>query len=89
MRDLDLRAAVGLDCEDVVVADGDVAQGVVEEFGEIRRVLATELTHPERQDVLYPAGTLLDEDAVDTIDSLGIDEVKVRTASSSSSVPAA
>src|SRR5512143_2332795 len=30
--------------------------------------------------MLFPAGTLLDEDAVDTIDSLGIDEVKVRTA---------
>ena len=27
-----------------------------------------------------PAGTLIDEDGVDTIDSLGIDEVKVRTA---------
>ena len=38
----DLGAAVGLDREDVVVADGDVAQGVVEQLGEIRRVLAAE-----------------------------------------------
>ena len=36
----DLRATVGLDGEDVVVADGDVAQGVVEQLGEFRRVLA-------------------------------------------------
>ena len=34
---------------------------------------------PETQDVLYPAGTLLDEDAVEQIEALGIDEVKVRT----------
>ncbi|MGA8051070.1 MAG: DNA-directed RNA polymerase subunit beta', partial [Burkholderiales bacterium] len=43
------------------------------------RVLAIDLTHPETQDVLFPAGMLLDEDAVDAIDNLGIDEVKVRT----------
>jgi hypothetical protein len=36
--------------------------------------------HPETQDVLYPSGSLLDEDAVDAIDNHGIDEVKVRTA---------
>jgi DNA-directed RNA polymerase subunit beta' len=43
-------------------------------------VLAIEIPHPETQDQLFPAGMLLDEDSVDTIDSLGIDEVKVRTA---------
>src|SRR2546426_1119699 len=37
------------------------------------------MQHPETQDVLFAAGTLLDEDAVDAIDNLGIDEVKVRT----------
>ena len=31
------------------------------------------------QDQLFPAGMLLDENTVDTIDNLGIDEVKVRT----------
>ena len=30
--------------------------------------------------MLFAAGTLLDEEAVDTIDNVGIDEVKVRTA---------
>jgi DNA-directed RNA polymerase subunit beta' len=61
-----------------LVEGGEVVEALKERI--LGRVLATELTHPERQDVLYPAGTLLDEDAVDTIDSLGIDEVKVRTA---------
>ncbi|MFZ1907591.1 MAG: DNA-directed RNA polymerase subunit beta' [Burkholderiales bacterium] len=61
-----------------LVEGGEVVEALKERI--LGRVLAIELTHPERQDVLYPAGTLLDEDAVDTIDSLGIDEVKVRTA---------
>ena len=38
-----------------------------------------DILNPEHQTVIYPAGVLLDEDAVDTIESLGIDEVKVRT----------
>src|SRR5207245_9544335 len=32
------------------------------------------------QDVLCPAGSLLDDESVETIDNVGIDEVKVRTA---------
>ncbi len=42
------------------------------------RVSAVDLVHPESGDVLIPAGTLLDEDAVDAVESAGIDEVKVR-----------
>jgi hypothetical protein len=38
----DLGPAVGLDREDVIVGDGDVAQGVVEELGELRGVLSAE-----------------------------------------------
>ena len=30
--------------------------------------------------MLFPAGTLIDEEGVDQIDNVGIDEVKVRTA---------
>jgi DNA-directed RNA polymerase subunit beta' len=60
-----------------LVEGGEVVEALKERI--LGRVLATELTHPETQDLLYPAGMLLDEDAVDTIDSLGIDEVKVRT----------
>ena len=54
----DLGAAVGFDREDVVVADGNVAQGVVEQLGEIRRVLLTEQVSDEMARVSgarYPA----------------------------------
>ncbi len=43
------------------------------------RVAANDIINPETQATLYPAGTLLDEVMVDEIESLGIDEVKVRT----------
>ncbi|HUL66141.1 MAG TPA: DNA-directed RNA polymerase subunit beta', partial [Burkholderiaceae bacterium] len=43
------------------------------------RVCSLDVIHPDTQEVLYPAGSLLDEDAVEMIESLGIDEVKVRT----------
>ncbi len=42
VKEHDLGPALGLDREDLVVGDGDVAQGVVEEFGEFRGVLAAE-----------------------------------------------
>src|SRR5687767_8822615 len=60
-----------------LVEGGEVVEALRERI--LGRVLATDLVHPETQDVLYPAGSLLDEDAVESIDSLGIDEVKVRT----------
>jgi DNA-directed RNA polymerase subunit beta' len=43
------------------------------------RVAAADVINPDTQDVLYTAGTLLDEDCVEEIERLGIDEVKVRT----------
>jgi DNA-directed RNA polymerase subunit beta' len=61
-----------------LVEGGEVVEALKERI--LGRVLATDLPHPETQDVLFVAGTLLDEDAVDAIDNLGIDEVKVRTA---------
>ena len=60
-----------------LVEGGEVVEALRERV--LGRVLAVDLIHPETQDVLYAAGSLLDEDAVDTIDNLGIDEVKVRT----------
>ncbi len=60
-----------------LVEGGEVVEALKERI--LGRVLASDLVHPERQDLLYPAGMLLDEEAVETIDSLGIDEVKVRT----------
>ena len=44
------------------------------------RTTALDVIHPETQEVVYAAGTLLGEDEVEKIDALGIDEVKVRTA---------
>lgn len=43
------------------------------------RVAANDIVNPETQANLYDAGTLLDESAVEEIERLGIDEVKVRT----------
>jgi DNA-directed RNA polymerase subunit beta' len=61
-----------------LVEGGEVVEALRERI--LGRVLATDILHPETQDPLFPAGMLLDEDAVDIIDSVGIDEVKVRTA---------
>src|SRR5688500_15616916 len=60
-----------------LVEGGEVVEALRERI--LGRVLATDLLHPETQDVLYAAGSLIDEDAVDQIDNVGIDEVKVRT----------
>ncbi|MBT9612485.1 MAG: DNA-directed RNA polymerase subunit beta', partial [Burkholderiales bacterium] len=80
--------------QDLVVTEHDCAteQGVVMkaliEGGEViealrerilGRVVALEIFNPENSQVMFPAGTLLDEDAVDAIEAAGIDEVKVRT----------
>jgi DNA-directed RNA polymerase subunit beta' len=61
-----------------LVEGGEVVEALKERI--LGRVLTNDLPHPETQDVLLPAGALLDEEAVETIDNLGIDEVKVRTA---------
>ncbi|NYT66853.1 DNA-directed RNA polymerase subunit beta' [Alcaligenaceae bacterium] len=43
------------------------------------RVAAVDIIHPDTQETAVEAGTLLDEDLVEYIDSIGVDEVKVRT----------
>jgi DNA-directed RNA polymerase subunit beta' len=65
-----------------LVEGGEVVEALRERI--LGRTLATDLIHPETQDVLFAAGTLIDEDGVDAIDNVGIDEVKVRTALSCS-----
>ena len=80
--------------QDLVVTEQDcgtsdgVAMKAVAEGGEIvealrdrilGRVLAVDLPSPETGETLYEAGTLLNEDIVDDIETRGIDEVKVRT----------
>lgn len=40
---------------------------------------AEDLVNPDTQETVMEAGTLLHEEGVDLIESLGIDEVRVRT----------
>jgi DNA-directed RNA polymerase subunit beta' len=60
-----------------LIEGGEVVEALRERV--LGRVLASDLLHPETQEVLFPAGFLLDEDAVERIESLEIDEVRVRT----------
>ena len=60
-----------------LVEGGEVVEALRERI--LGRVAASDIIHPETQETLFEAGTLLVEDVVDTIESLGIDEVKVRT----------
>ncbi|MBK6905874.1 MAG: DNA-directed RNA polymerase subunit beta' [Rhodocyclaceae bacterium] len=60
-----------------LVEGGEVIEPLRERI--LGRVFASDLLNPETQDVLYVQGSLLDEDSVDHIESLGIDEVRVRT----------
>ncbi|WP_420227095.1 DNA-directed RNA polymerase subunit beta' [Pigmentiphaga litoralis] len=43
------------------------------------RTAVSDVINPDTQETVFEAGTLLDEDAVELIESLGIDEVKVRS----------
>ncbi|KAB2320218.1 DNA-directed RNA polymerase subunit beta' [Betaproteobacteria bacterium SCN1] len=60
-----------------LVEGGEVVEPLRERI--LGRVAASDIIHPESQETVYEAGTLLSEDVVDTIEALGIDEVKVRT----------
>src|SRR5574338_322875 len=60
-----------------LIEGGEVVEPLRERI--LGRVAADDIVNPETQDVLFPAGTLIGEDAVDLIESLGIDEVRVRT----------
>jgi DNA-directed RNA polymerase subunit beta' len=61
-----------------LVKGGEVVEPLHDRI--LGRTAALDVLHPETQEVVYPAGTLLGEDEVEKIDALGIDEVKVRTA---------
>jgi DNA-directed RNA polymerase subunit beta' len=60
-----------------LVEGGEVVEPLRERI--LGRVVAADVINPDNQEVLYVAGTMLDEDAVDTIEKLGVDEVFVRT----------
>ena len=60
-----------------LVEGGEIIEALRERI--LGRVVATDVFNPENQEIVFAAGVLLDEDAVELIESLGIDEVKVRT----------
>jgi DNA-directed RNA polymerase subunit beta' len=60
-----------------LVEGGEVVEPLRERI--LGRVITVDVINPDTQDVLYPAGALLDEDSVDNIEKLGIDEVWVRS----------
>ncbi|MGL1834169.1 DNA-directed RNA polymerase subunit beta' [Rhodocyclaceae bacterium SMB388] len=61
-----------------LIEGGEVVEPLRERI--LGRVCAEDLVNPDTQETLIEAGTLLTEDMVELIDSVGIDEVKVRTA---------
>jgi DNA-directed RNA polymerase subunit beta' len=60
-----------------LIEGGEVVESLRERI--LGRVAANDVVNPENSQVAYAAGTLLDEEAVERIEALGIDEVKVRT----------
>ena len=60
-----------------LIEGGEVVEPLRERI--LGRVCVDDVVSPENQETVIEAGSLLDEDAVDLIESLGVDEVKVRT----------
>jgi len=60
-----------------IVEGGEVIEALRERI--LGRVVSADVVNPETAETLYEAGTLLDETAVERIEDLGIDEVRVRT----------
>ena len=60
-----------------LVEGGEVIEALRERI--LGRVSALDIINPDTQETIFENGTLLDEDAVDEIERLGIDEIKVRT----------
>jgi DNA-directed RNA polymerase subunit beta' len=60
-----------------LIEGGEVVEPLRERI--LGRVAAVDIISPDTGAVLFPAGTLLNEDVVDAIEAAGIDEVKVRT----------
>ncbi|ERD99209.1 DNA-directed RNA polymerase subunit beta' [Pseudogulbenkiania ferrooxidans] len=61
-----------------VLQGGDVIEALRDRI--LGRVTAVDVVDPSSGETVIEAGTLMDEQMVDLVDSLGIDEVKVRTA---------
>ncbi len=61
-----------------IVEGGEVIESLRDRI--LGRVAAEDVLHPETREPIATAGTMLDEDLIDTLESAGVDEVKVRTA---------
>ncbi len=61
-----------------LVEGGDVVEPLAERV--LGRTAATDILIPNTDDVLFPAGTLLDEDMVEIMEANGVDQVRVRSA---------
>jgi DNA-directed RNA polymerase subunit beta' len=60
-----------------IIEGGEVIEALRERI--LGRVISTDVVNPETAETLYEAGELLNEAAVERIEALGIDEVRVRT----------
>jgi DNA-directed RNA polymerase subunit beta' len=60
-----------------IVEGGDVVEGLGERV--LGRTVAVDLLKPGTEEVLVPAGTLLDEKLVRTIELAGVDQIQVRS----------
>ncbi|MDY0045781.1 MAG: DNA-directed RNA polymerase subunit beta' [Thauera propionica] len=60
-----------------LIEGGEVVEPLRERI--LGRVTAEDVVNPDTQETVIEAGSLLDENAVDLIEGLGVDEVKVRT----------
>ena len=60
-----------------LIEGGEVIEALRDRI--LGRVAVADVIHPETQETLFASGTLLDENAVEVVEHLGIDEVRVRT----------
>ena len=61
-----------------IVEGGEVIESLRDRI--LGRTVAEDVLHPENRSVVAPAGTMLDEDIIEELETFGVDEVKVRTA---------
>ncbi|HSV84618.1 MAG TPA: DNA-directed RNA polymerase subunit beta' [Ramlibacter sp.] len=61
-----------------IVEGGEVIESLRDRI--LGRVAAEDVLHPESRATVIKAGSMLDEDSIDELESVGVDEVKVRTA---------
>jgi len=60
-----------------LIEGGEVVESLRERI--LGRVCTTEIINPESGQIMFPVNSLLDEDAVEAIEGVGLDEIKVRT----------